>query len=182
MSSDFMNRQNTTDPVTAVRRRPGMYFGDRSSFAYHVVKELVANALDQHLMGLATEVEVQFDGEVVTVRDDGPGMVFDDDADVARSTAMRCLTVYHTSASAHGHAPHVHLASFGVGLMPVVAVCERFEVESWRDGVRWHARFHEGRLGQGYGIRGGILSRGKGAWVGVPPKCTLRRRPERAKP
>jgi hypothetical protein len=43
-----------------------------------------------------------------------------------------------------GHLPHVHLASTGLGIAVVNALCESLEIEVRRDGWSWHQRFARG--------------------------------------
>ena len=66
--------------------------------------EVLANALDQHLLGrcTTTHVELAADG-TITVTDDGPGIA------VANGTAAldRLLTTISVAPTVDGHRPHV---------------------------------------------------------------------------
>ncbi len=114
-----------------------MYIGDvdNANGGNHVVFELVANVLDQFLAGSATRCEITLEGFNLTISDDGPGLSFRAQSDHgAVSQAEYSLENAHFGATAHGHAPHVHLVFNGVGLAVVNALCSEFKVVS-RDGM-----------------------------------------------
>src|SRR5262245_8280415 len=92
--------------IEAVRRRPGMYIGDvrDGSGLHHMLWEVVANAIDEHLAGHASRVRVSIEGQLAEVEDDGRGIPIEP---VARFDGKRAvevvLTTLHCGATFDGH-------------------------------------------------------------------------------
>jgi DNA gyrase subunit B len=105
-----------------------MYFGSIGPSGLRaLLMEIVSNSVDQVLAGRADAIDVTIHSDrSVTVFDTGPGFGADGQDPIAAVRSV--LTNFHTTPTADGHRPHVHL-SFGVGLGPVSAVCERIEIE-----------------------------------------------------
>jgi topoisomerase IV subunit B len=63
-----------------IRKRTGMYIGrvgdgsDYDDGIYILLKEIVDNAVDEHIMGCGDRVTVTLDGSQITVRDYGRGI------------------------------------------------------------------------------------------------------------
>lgn len=131
-----------------VRRRPGMYVGGTGpQGALHVVYEVLANALDQTLLGHGTTVSVD-------VKRSGWIEIEDDGAGIPTTTSVNGLsylevafTSLHSGPTLDGHTPHVHVAPglFGVGIGVANALCSRMEVETRFNGERWQIGFSSGR-------------------------------------
>lgn len=123
-----------------------MYFGPQWRLADQCALELVANCIDQFLVGEVTHFELKAEGREIRISDDGPGLPFDEpslhpDVPPGTSTATDYFIRPHFEPSRHGHAPHVHLRALGVGLAVVAAVCDRLSVQSWRNGRCWRQEF-----------------------------------------
>jgi DNA gyrase subunit B len=133
--------------IEGVRKRPGMYFGSIDSSGIELfIYELVGNVLDAYLAGMATFVSVDFDGNTITIVDDGQGLPFDLPSDIEGiSLATKSLTTLHFTGTEDGHAPHVHVKyASGMGLAVLNATSSTMKIQSWRDGVRWEQRFCQG--------------------------------------
>lgn len=132
----------------AVRKRPGMYLGDprNGQAAQNAILELVGNAIDQFLAGRASKIEVVIDGANIEVTDDGPGLPFGQASrhDVNKSQAEADLEFFHSTATSTGHAPHIHVASSGVGLAVVNALCDQFTIISDDGKYRWEKSYRQG--------------------------------------
>lgn len=143
------NPSNTQVPTLpeAVRKRPGMYFGNiEYNGANSVVHELVANSVDLYLAGKSTKIRVEVENQAITVLDDGPGLPFWKAAkeDSSVSLAQYYLTHRHDSPTADNHAPHIHLLGGGLGLAVVNAASDSMLIES-SDGERlWKQEFGQG--------------------------------------
>jgi len=140
-----MNNEPSLTDVNAIRKRPGMYIGDVTdgSGLTHLVWELVANSLDQHLAGRCSRVDVvlEQDGSVV-VDDDGPGIPL---VDVdGRPFAEVALTRFRSTPTFDGHTPHEHIGRYGVGLFVLNALSSRMALEVFRDGFHYTQRFERG--------------------------------------
>ena len=63
-----------------IRMRPGMYIGKLGDGAsqddgiYVLVKEIIDNSVDEHVMGFGQRIEVTIKEKTVTIRDFGRGM------------------------------------------------------------------------------------------------------------
>ena len=70
----------TLDWIEHMRMRPGMYngkLGDGSSKddgIYVLLKEVIDNSIDEHVMGYGKTIEVKIENGVVSVRDFGRGI------------------------------------------------------------------------------------------------------------
>lgn len=135
----------TVPPYQGIRRRPGMYVGDTDdpSGMHHMLWEIVGNALDECLRrGGPGRVHIEFDGERVSVDDDGRGIAVGVLPD-GRSSLELLMTTWRPLVTAP---PHVHLRPglHGVGVVPVCALSSELEVESRRDGRVYGQRFSRG--------------------------------------
>ncbi len=124
--------------VDAVRKRPGMYFGDVDRGAMHnLLWELVGNAIDEHRAGFGSFVRVAIDGDAITIEDDGRGIP---------PEALEIVMTRGHAGSAAFRKEHVHLRRglMGVGVAAVNALCAHLEIEVRRDGRRHAQSFARG--------------------------------------
>ncbi|MDD2475174.1 MAG: DNA topoisomerase IV subunit B [Dysgonamonadaceae bacterium] len=133
----------TLDWQEHIRRRPGMYIGklgDGSSFddgIYVLLKEVLDNSIDEHMMGYGKTIEVKIEGEKVLVRDYGRGVPLGKVKDVASKM--------NTGAKYDSKAFKKSVGLNGVGIKAVNALSSDFFIESYREKKAKNVTFQQGQ-------------------------------------
>jgi topoisomerase-4 subunit B len=127
-----------------IRLRPGMYIGklgDGSSVddgIYVLVKEIVDNSIDEHMMGNGKTIELKISEHRVDVRDYGRG--------IPLGKLVDCVSKINTGGKYDSGAFQKSVGLNGVGTKAVNALSNFFRVQSFRDGKTKWAEFAQGEL------------------------------------
>src|SRR6201995_4682389 len=127
-----------------IRLRPGMYIGklgDGSSpddGIYVLLKEVLDNCIDEHMMGYGKQVDISIENKTVTVRDYGRGIPLGKVVDV--------VSKINTGAKYDSKAFQKSVGLNGVGTKAVNALSSYFKVAAFRDGKTKVAEFDKGNL------------------------------------
>jgi topoisomerase IV subunit B len=127
-----------------IRLRPGMYIGklgDGSSMddgIYILIKEVVDNCIDEHMMGFGKQIDIKVSEHSVTVRDFGRGIPLGKVVDV--------VSKINTGAKYDSKAFQKSVGLNGVGTKAVNALSSYFKVTSIREGRAKTAEFERGVL------------------------------------
>jgi topoisomerase-4 subunit B len=129
-----------------IRLRPGMYIGklgDGSSYddgIYVLVKEVIDNCIDEHVMGYGRTIEIKISDSRVQVRDYGRGIPLGKVVDV--------VSKINTGGKYDSKVFQKSVGLNGVGTKAVNALSNYFLVQSVRDGQMKAAEFSQGQLVQ----------------------------------
>ncbi len=129
-----------------IRLRPGMYIGklgDGSAYddgIYVLVKEVVDNCIDEHVMGHGRTIDIKISDQRVQVRDYGRGIPLGKVVDV--------VSKINTGGKYDSKVFQKSVGLNGVGTKAVNALSGYFLVQSVREGVMKSAEFAQGRLVQ----------------------------------
>ncbi len=132
----------TLDGQEHIRRRPGMYIGklgDGSSYddgIYVLLKEVLDNSIDEHMMGHGKLIEVKIEDSKVMVRDYGRGVPLGKVKDVASKM--------NTGAKYDSKAFKKSVGLNGVGIKAVNALSSNFLIESYREKKAKNVTFEQG--------------------------------------
>ncbi len=125
-----------------IRLRPGMYIGklgDGSSHddgIYVLIKEVMDNAIDEHMMGFGKKIDVSVNGREVRIRDYGRG--------IPLGKLTEAVSRMNTGAKYDSKAFKKSVGLNGVGVKAVNALSSRFMIRSVRDGQERISEFEHG--------------------------------------
>jgi topoisomerase-4 subunit B len=127
-----------------IRLRPGMYIGklgdgsSKDDGIYVLVKEVIDNCIDEHMMGYGKTIDVKITESKVVVRDYGRGIPLGKVVDV--------VSKINTGAKYDSGAFQKSVGLNGVGTKAVNALSNYFKVQAFRDGATKLAEFKKGVL------------------------------------
>jgi topoisomerase-4 subunit B len=127
-----------------IRLRPGMYIGKLGDGSaaddgiYILVKEIVDNSIDEHVMGNGKNIDIKISEHNVEVRDYGRG--------IPLGKVIDCVSKINTGGKYDSGAFQKSVGLNGVGTKAVNALSNYFKVQSFRDGKTKIAEFSKGVL------------------------------------
>jgi len=150
----------TLSSVEHIRVRTGMYIGRVGSGSHYddgiyvLLKEVIDNGIDEHIMGHGKRIDVVLDGGEVTIRDYGRG--------IPHGKLVECVSEINTGAKYNDDVFQFSVGLNGVGTKAVNALSSLFSVSSYRGGKFAEATFERGKLtdkdkGSAKGERDGTL-------------------------
>jgi topoisomerase-4 subunit B len=127
-----------------IRLRPGMYIGKlgdgsaQDDGIYVLVKEVLDNSIDEHMMGFGRTIDVKISDHKVEVRDYGRG--------IPLGKVIDCVSKINTGGKYDSGAFQKSVGLNGVGTKAVNALSDYFKVQAYRDGETKIAEFEKGIL------------------------------------
>jgi len=134
-----------------IRLRPGMYIGklgDGSSQddgIYILIKEIIDNSIDEHMMGNGKKIEIDVKDGEVRVRDYGRG--------IPLGKVIDCVSKINTGGKYDSEAFTKAVGLNGVGTKAVNALSTYFRVESVREGKMKVAEFEQGNITKDHRVK-----------------------------
>ena len=105
---------------------------------YVLIKEIIDNSIDEHLMGHGKIIKIRVKDRHVEVRDYGRG--------IPLGKVIDCVSKINTGGKYDSEAFQKSVGLNGVGTKAVNALSSKFNVESYRDGECKKAEFNKGEL------------------------------------
>ena len=127
-----------------IRLRPGMYIGKlgdgsaQDDGIYVLVKEVIDNCIDEHVMGFGKTINVKVGDHRVEIRDYGRG--------IPLGKVVDCVSKINTGGKYDSSAFQKSVGLNGVGTKAVNALSSYFKVQSFREGQTKVAEFDTGNL------------------------------------
>jgi len=152
-----------------IRLRPGMYIGKlgdgsaQDDGIYVLVKEVIDNCIDEHMMGFGKTIEVKISEHRVEIRDYGRG--------IPLGKVVDCVSKINTGGKYDSGAFQKSVGLNGVGTKAVNALSNYFKVQSFRNGETKLAEFTKGEITKDAKV--GPSSGRNGTFVAFEPDETV---------
>ncbi|KAA3610011.1 MAG: type IIA DNA topoisomerase subunit B [Calditrichaeota bacterium] len=127
-----------------IRLRPGMYIGKlgdgsaQDDGIYVLVKEIIDNSIDEHVMGFGKTIDLRVSEHNVKVRDYGRG--------IPLGKVFDCVAKMNTGGKYDSEAFQKSVGLNGVGTKAVNALSNYFKVQAVRDGKMKVIEFCKGEV------------------------------------
>lgn len=134
-----------------IRLRPGMYIGKlgdgsaQDDGIYVLVKEIIDNSIDEHVMGFGKTIEIRVSELSVRVRDYGRG--------IPLGKVFDCVAKMNTGGKYDSEAFQKSVGLNGVGTKAVNALSHSFIVQAIRDGKTKVIEFSKGDVVEDHNIQ-----------------------------
>jgi topoisomerase-4 subunit B len=143
MAADYNEDHiRSLEPREHIRLRPGMYIGklgDGSSpddGIYILLKEVVDNSIDEHVMGNGRQIDIEIEDRFVRVRDYGRG--------IPLGKLKDCASIINTGAKYDSEAFKKSVGLNGVGIKAANFLSSFFEIQSFRENKTMAIEFAQG--------------------------------------
>ena len=132
--------------LEAVRKRPGMYIGSTGIRGLnHLIYEIVENAVDEHLEGFCSEINVTLESDgSVTVEDNGRGVPIEIHPTAKIPAVEVVFTMLHAGGKFENSGYKISGGLHGVGAAVVNALSKWLVVTVKRDGIVYQQKFERG--------------------------------------
>ncbi|RHB42276.1 DNA gyrase subunit B [Enterocloster aldenensis] len=132
--------------LDAVRRRPGMYIGSVNLRGLnHLIYEILDNAVDEHMAGFCTDIEVTLDSDgSCIVKDNGRGIPVERHKK-GISAERIVFTTLHAGGKFDNSSYKTSGGLHGVGSSVVNALSKLLEIKVYRDGNIYYDKYEYGK-------------------------------------
>ena len=141
------NSISILEGLEAVRKRPGMYIGSVGTKGLnHLIYEIADNAVDEHLAGYCTDIDVTLNQDgTATIKDNGRGSPIGIHPKAGIPAVEVVFTVLHAGGKFGDGGYKISGGLHGVGASVVNALSVWLEVEIKVDGGVYKQRYEQGK-------------------------------------
>ncbi len=134
--------------LDAVRKRPGMYIGSVSTKGLnHLIYEIADNAVDEHLAGYCSEIDVTLNNDgTATIKDNGRGIPVGIHQKAGIPAVDVVFTILHAGGKFGDGGYKISGGLHGVGASVVNALSVWLEVIIKVDGIVYQQRYEHGKV------------------------------------